>query len=123
VDELRVRARSVLQPVRELSGGNQQKVAMGRLLHQDAEVLLLDEPTRGVDIGSRENVYTAIARATDEGKGVVLVSSYLPELFGMADRIAVMRRGVLSPTRPVSAWTPETLLAAAIGGASEGVAS
>src|SRR5207237_10356651 len=104
-----------VQPVRALSGGNQQKVAIGRLLYQYAEVLLLDEPTRGIDIGSRAQLYETIARCAEAGKGVLLVSSYLPELFGLCDRLAVMSRGRLSPARPIAQWTPETVLATAIG--------
>jgi ribose transport system ATP-binding protein len=101
--------------VRTLSGGNQQKVAVGRLLHQDARVLLLDEPTRGIDIGSKAQVYETIARCADEGKAVLMVSSYLPELFGMCDRLAVMSRGRLTPALPNAEWTPEAVMAAAIG--------
>ena len=115
IDSLGVRARTLAQPVRTLSGGNQQKVAIGRLLHQDAEVLLLDEPTRGIDIGSKAQVYQTIARCADQGKAVLMVSSYLPELFGMCDRIAVMSRGRLGPARPVDEWTPEAVMTAAIG--------
>jgi ribose transport system ATP-binding protein len=115
IRELSIRASSPLQSVRTLSGGNQQKVAVGRLLHQDARVLLLDEPTRGIDIGSKAQVYETIARCADEGKAVLMVSSYLPELFGMCDRLAVMSRGRLSPARPIDEWTPETVMAAAIG--------
>jgi ribose transport system ATP-binding protein len=116
IDQLRVRARSPLQRVRSLSGGNQQKVALGRLLHQDADVFLLDEPTRGIDIGSKADVYATIARQADAGRAVLVVSSYLPELFGLCDRLAVMCRGHLSPARPIGEWTPETVLGAAIGG-------
>src|SRR5207253_2975815 len=78
-------------------------------------VLLLDEPTRGIDIGSRAQLYETIARCADAGKAVLLVSSYLPELFGLCDRLAVMSRGRLSPARPIGQWTPETVLATAIG--------
>ena len=116
ITSLRVRATSPSQAVRLLSGGNQQKVALGRLLHQDATVLLLDEPTRGIDIGSKADVYEIIAQRAAEGRAVVLVSSYLPELFGLCDRIAVMCRGRLSPAKAVSEWTPESVLAVAIGG-------
>ena len=115
IDALHIRARAPSQPVRTLSGGNQQKVALGRLLHQEAEILLLDDPTRGIDISSKEQIYQIITRCADEGKAVLMVSSYLPELFGLCDRMAVMRRGRLSAARPVSAWTPESVLAAAIG--------
>ena len=115
IRELRIRARSPRQPVRALSGGNQQKVAIGRLLHQDAEVLLLDEPTRGIDIGSKADVYEIVAQRAAAGCAVLVVSSYLPELFGLCDRLAVMCRGQLSPARPIADWTPESVLAAAIG--------
>lgn len=112
--EVGVRAHSADQPVQTLSGGNQQKVAVARLLHQEAQVLLLDEPTRGIDIGSKAQVYETIARAADAGRAVLVVSSYLPELFGICDRLAVMSRGRLSAARPIDEWTPESVLAAAI---------
>jgi ribose transport system ATP-binding protein len=109
-----VKAASALQPVRTLSGGNQQKTAIARLLHQDADVLLLDEPTRGVDIGSKAQIYEAIAAVAARGKAVVFVSSYLPELLGLCDRLAVMTRGRLSAVRPVTEWTAESAMEAAI---------
>jgi ribose transport system ATP-binding protein len=113
---LSVRARDVKQPVASLSGGNQQKIALARLLHQDAEVLLLDEPTRGIDIGSKAMVYQTIAECAEKGKAVLMISSYLPELFGMCDRLAVMSRGRLSEARPINEWTPESVMQTAIGG-------
>jgi len=116
IRELGVKARNPIQPARTLSGGNQQKVALARLLHQDADVLLLDEPTRGIDIGSKAQIYEVIARCATEKKAVLMVSSYLPELFGMCDRIAVMSRGRLTQARAVADWTPETVMVAAIGG-------
>jgi ribose transport system ATP-binding protein len=116
MERLRVKAHTPFQPTRTLSGGNQQKVAVARLAHQDAQVLLLDEPTRGVDVGSKVQIYEAIRAWAAEGRAVLMVSSYLPELFGMCDRIAVMRRGRLSPARPVEQWTPESVLEEAIGG-------
>jgi ribose transport system ATP-binding protein len=113
--ELGVRMAGPAQPARALSGGNQQKLALARLFHQDAAVLLLDEPTRGVDVASRSQIYEAIARAAGRGKAVLMVSSYLPELLGVCDRIAVMSRGRLSPARPVSEWSAASALEAAIG--------
>jgi ribose transport system ATP-binding protein len=118
VNALKIKARSVKQPVGSLSGGNQQKVIVARLLHQDADILLLDEPTRGIDIGSKAQVYETIAQCAADNKAVLMVSSYLPELFGMCDRLAVMSRGRLSEARPIDEWTPETVLQAAIGGDS-----
>ena len=115
LDRLKVKARTPLQAVRTLSGGNQQKVALGRLLHQEASVWLLDEPTRGVDVGSKVHLYEAIAAAAEAGCAVVIVSSYLPELFGLCDTLAVMSRGRLTPSAPLASWTPESVMAAAIG--------
>jgi ribose transport system ATP-binding protein len=114
IRKLAVRARTPDQPVQTLSGGNQQKVALARLLHQNADILLLDEPTRGIDIGSKATMYEVIAGAADAGKAVLVVSSYLPELFGLCDRLAVMSRGRLSASRPIQEWTPEAVLHAAI---------
>jgi ribose transport system ATP-binding protein len=114
IAEIGIKAHDPDQPVRTLSGGNQQKVALGRLLYQDADVLLLDEPTRGVDIGSKAQIYDVIAAAAARGKAILVVSSYLPELFGLCDRLAVMSRGRLSPARPIGEWTPESVLHAAI---------
>ena len=115
VNALKIRTRGVQQAVGSLSGGNQQKVIVARLLHQDADVLLLDEPTRGIDIGSKAQVYETIAACAAQNKAVLMVSSYLPELFGICDRLAVMSRGRLSAVRPIDQWTPETVLQAAIG--------
>lgn len=116
IKSLSIRARNSYQQTASLSGGNQQKVALARLLHQDSNVLLLDEPTRGIDIGSKAQIYEAIARAAASNKAVLFVSSYLPELFGMCDRLAVMSRGRLSPCRPIGEWTPESVMQTAIGG-------
>ncbi len=116
VERLAVRAHSPLQLAKTLSGGNQQKIAVARLLHQDVDILLLDEPTRGIDIGSKAKIYEVIAGCAQENKAILLVSSYLPELFGLCDRLAVMSRGRLSLARPISEWTPESVMQAAIGG-------
>ncbi|HVR76715.1 MAG TPA: sugar ABC transporter ATP-binding protein [Planctomycetota bacterium] len=116
IDRLRIRCRSPADPVSALSGGNQQKTAIARLLHQRADVLLLDEPTRGIDIGSKVEVYRLMGELAAEGKAILFVSSYLPELLGVADRIAVMSRGRLSEARPASAWSEKSILACATGG-------
>ena len=120
ISELRIRAGRPSLQVRALSGGNQQKVAIGRLLNQDAEILLLDEPTRGIDIGSKSEIYEIIAQRAAAGCAVLVVSSYLPELFGICDRLAVMCRGKLSAARPIDDWTPEGVMAAAIEGQPTG---
>lgn len=116
IAQLKIKATTATAPVQTLSGGNQQKVALARLLHQDADIFLLDEPTRGIDIVSKAQVYELIAECARAGKAVLMVSSYLPELFGLCDRLAVMRRGQLSPARPIAEWTPETVMQAAISG-------
>jgi ribose transport system ATP-binding protein len=113
---LRVKASGPQQATLALSGGNQQKVALARLLHQRADVLLLDEPTRGIDVGSKAEIYRLLGALAAEGKAIVMVSSYLPELFGICDRIAVMSRGVLSEARPRAEWTEQSLMAVATGG-------
>jgi ribose transport system ATP-binding protein len=116
--ELDVRAAGPTQAISELSGGNQQKIAVGRLLHHDASVLLLDEPTRGIDVGSKVQIYEWMGRLAARGKAIVFVSSYLPELLGVCDSIAVMCRGVLSAVRPVTEWSEHSIIAAAIGQAA-----
>jgi ribose transport system ATP-binding protein len=114
INALKIRTQGVQQDAGSLSGGNQQKVIVARLLHQDADVLLLDEPTRGIDIGSKAQVYETIAACAAQNKAVLMVSSYLPELFGMCDRLAVMSRGRLSEVRSIDEWTPESVLQTAI---------
>ncbi|MFM7149956.1 MAG: ATP-binding cassette domain-containing protein, partial [Gemmataceae bacterium] len=113
--KLNVRCRDASQAVGQLSGGNQQKVALGRLLHQEAEILLLDEPTRGVDISSKAEIYRLMGLEAAKGRSILFVSSYLPELFGVCDRLTVMVRGKLGPIRPIAEWTTEEIMAHATG--------
>ncbi|MCE9596160.1 MAG: sugar ABC transporter ATP-binding protein [Planctomycetes bacterium] len=118
IERLGIRCLSPRQPVGRLSGGNQQKVALARLLHADADVLLLDEPTRGVDVGSKAEIYRLIdelARSGERPRAVVVVSSYLPELFGTCDRIAVMTRGRLGPARDVGELDEHAVMLEATG--------
>ncbi|MEW6073233.1 MAG: sugar ABC transporter ATP-binding protein [Planctomycetota bacterium] len=114
---LDIRARDPWQPAAELSGGSQQKVALARLLHHDVDVLLLDEPTRGIDVASKVAVYRLIGELAARGKAILMVSSYLPELRGVCDRIAVMHRGVLGAARPAAARTESEILDEATRGA------
>jgi ribose transport system ATP-binding protein len=113
-----VRCAGPEQPIGELSGGNQQKIAIGRLLRNDSDILLLDEPTRGVDIGAKQNIYRLIDELATSGKAVVMVSSYLPELLGSCDRIAVMCRGVLGAAMPVAECSEHQIMLAATGAAA-----
>ncbi len=114
IRRLGVRCRDPRQPVGALSGGNQQKVAIGRLLHHGCRILLLDEPTRGVDIGAKAEIYRMIGEHAAAGGSAIVVSSYLPEILGLCDTAAALGRGGLSPVRPVAAWTETTLCAAAL---------
>jgi ribose transport system ATP-binding protein len=112
---LNVKARSSEQLVEHLSGGNQQKVALARVLHQDADVLLLDEPTRGIDVGTKSEIYRLMAELAAQGKAIIFVSSYFTELLAVCDRVGVMARGRLRAIRPAGEWTGETILSCALG--------
>ncbi len=100
MSELRVKAPNARVAVSALSGGNQQKVVLARLLATEARVFILDEPTRGVDIGAKAEIYKIIAGLTEAGRGVMLISSELPEVLGLADRVALFRDGRLVRTLP-----------------------
>jgi ribose transport system ATP-binding protein len=135
IDRLDIRCADARQAVAELSGGNQQKVAVARLLHHDVDVLVLDEPTKGIDVASKVQIYhlidelvrgperpaprtsppTDVAPPLARQKAVLLVSSYFPELLGVCDRIAVMSRGRLGAVRHVSEWNEHSLLMEASG--------
>lgn len=117
VERLRVRSRSIEQPVATLSGGNQQKVVFARWLHRECRVLLLDEPTRGVDVGARADLYAEMDRMADAGKALLMVSSDLRELMAMCDRIGVMSAGRLVTIFERGQWTEQSLLAAAFSDA------
>lgn len=110
IDALGIRTRGPRQIVAALSGGNQQKVAFARLLHESVDVLVLDEPTRGIDVGSKAQIYALVDELVGRSKAIVLVSSYFPELLAVSDRIAVMSRGRLGRALPASEWTEHSLL-------------
>ncbi len=116
MEALSIKARDPLQKAGSLSGGNQQKTALARLLHQQADVLLLDEPTRGIDVLSKAQIYEWMGRLAAESKGLLFVSSYFPELLGVCDRIAVFFRGQVVAVRPAAGWSDESLMAAATTG-------
>ena len=113
VRTLGIRCRSPEQPVGQLSGGNQQKVVFARWLHREGRVLLLDEPTRGVDVGARAELYGELDRMALEGRALLMVSSDLRELMAMADRIGVMSAGRLVAVFERGEWSEQSLLAAA----------
>ena len=105
-----LRAGSWEQPVSSLSGGNQQKVLLARWLATNAKVLMFDEPTKGVDVGAKSEIYNVIGDLAAEGLGVIVVSSYLPEVLGLADRVLVMREGTVAGELPAAGATEEDVL-------------
>lgn len=112
--DVAVKAHSGDQAVSELSGGNQQKVAIARILHQRADILLMDEPTKGIDVGTKAEIYRMMGDLAAQGKTVVFVSSYLPELLAVCDRVGVMARGALREVRDARDWTEDDVMASAI---------
>ncbi len=112
---LRVKAPNLDVPAGKLSGGNQQKVVLGKALLTEPQVIFLDEPTRGIDVGAKIEIYEIINQLTAAGKAVILVSSELPELIGMSDRIVMLHAGRVTGEFPRSQATQENLLAAAMG--------
>jgi ribose transport system ATP-binding protein len=114
MQRLEIKAASDDQAVESLSGGNQQKVAIARILHQDADVFLLDEPTRGIDVGAKATIYRLMGELAAAEKAILFVSSYFQELLRMCDRIGVMSRGRLREIRHADAWTEHSLLSRAI---------
>lgn len=117
IDALDIRCRIPQQAVKDLSGGNQQKTALARLLYHDVDVLLLDEPTRGIDVAAKAKIYKVIDELASEHnkKAILMISSYLPELLGVCDRVAVMCRGKLGSARLVSEVDENQLMLAATG--------
>jgi ribose transport system ATP-binding protein len=125
IAQLAIKCAGADQAVAELSGGNQQKVALARLLHHDVDVLVLDEPTRGIDVSSKAQIYQLVEalaspRPGKPAKAVLMVSSYLPELLGLCDRIAVMQRGRLQPPRAAAGLTEHELMLDATGAVGRG---
>src|SRR5690606_11825845 len=116
IRQLSIKTAGPGQEVRFLSGGNQQKVVIGKWLAASPRVLILDEPTRGVDIGAKEEIYRLMNRLTREGMAILLISSDLPEVLGMSDRVLVMYQGRITAEFAREEATQEKILAAASGG-------
>ena len=113
-EKLRIRMADIKQPIRDLSGGNQQKAVFGRWVLAGSKVLLLDEPTRGVDVGAKVEIYNIINEVTAKGGAVLMVSSELPEVLGMADRILVMSGGRIAGELPAEGTTQDDVMALAV---------
>jgi D-xylose transport system ATP-binding protein len=113
--ELRIKANSVFTVVGTLSGGNQQKVVLAKWLLTKPGVLFLDEPTRGIDVGAKQEIYAQINRLAESGLSIVLVSSELPEVLGLAHRVIVLHEGRVTGEFTSSEATPEAVMSCATG--------
>jgi putative multiple sugar transport system ATP-binding protein len=107
---MNIKAPSVLVKTGKLSGGNQQKVVLSKWIYSDPDVLILDEPTRGIDVGAKYEIYSIINRLAAEGKGIIVISSELPELLGICDRVYALSEGRITGELPVEEATPEAML-------------
>jgi ribose transport system ATP-binding protein len=118
VDDLHIKTPSLDQKVGLLSGGNQQKVVLGKWLGAEVDLLIMDEPTRGIDVAAKVEIYEEMNRLTAKGAGILMISSELPEVLGMSDRILVMRQGRIVAEMDAAGATQEQVLRAALGQAS-----
>jgi putative multiple sugar transport system ATP-binding protein len=109
-ERMRIKSTNVEQKTLNLSGGNQQKVVLSKWLYADPEVLILDEPTRGIDVGAKYEIYTIINELAASGKGIVFISSEMPELLGMCDRILVMSEGRIVGDLPIAEASQEKIM-------------
>ena len=110
VSSLRIKTPSIRQTVQNLSGGNQQKVVIGKWLTRDCDVLIFDEPTRGIDVGAKEEIYDLLHKLTEAGKSIIMISSELPEILRLSNRIAVMCEGRITSILSADEATPETVM-------------
>ena len=108
--QLRIKTPTVDYGVQKLSGGNQQKVVLSKWMFTDPDLLILDEPTRGIDVGAKTEIYGIIRELTERGAGVILISSELPELLGMSDRIYTIFEGQITAEYAVADADPESLM-------------
>jgi rhamnose transport system ATP-binding protein len=115
MEQLSIKAFGPSQVVRSLSGGNQQKVALSKWLAAEPKILILDEPTHGVDVGTKAAIHQIISNLAAQGLSILMISSELPEILGMSDRVLVMREGRLVAEFPRADATPERVIAAAAG--------
>ena len=113
VEAMSIKLGNISTPIKNLSGGNQQKVILSRWMLTDPEILLLDEPTRGIDVGAKYEIYKLINELAEQGKAIMVVSSEMPELFGICDRILVMSNGHQSGIFDVKEATQEDVMTAA----------
>jgi len=112
---LRIKANSVFTVAGTLSGGNQQKVVLAKWLLTNPRVLFLDEPTRGIDVGAKQEIYAQINRLAEDGLAIILVSSELPEVLGLSDRVVVLHEGRITGEFTRAEATPEAVMSCATG--------
>jgi len=116
IQELDIRTPSVEQKVANLSGGNQQKVVIAKWLGVKPKVLILDEPTRGIDVGAKAAIHSLMCRLAGDGVGIIMISSELPEIMAMSDRIIVLHEGRITARLTRAESTQDTIMMAATGG-------
>lgn len=110
VENLRIKTPSIYQKVKNLSGGNQQKVIIGKWLVQDSDILIFDEPTRGIDVGAKSEIYKLLNELAEEGKSIIMISSELPEILRMSHRIMVMCEGRITGELSANEATQERIM-------------
>jgi ribose transport system ATP-binding protein len=115
IRKMNIKTPSRNQGIRNLSGGNQQKVIIARWLLMDPDILIMDEPTRGIDVGAKFEIYTIMMQLAAEGKGILMISSEMPEIIGVCDRVAVMHEGTITGELQKSEMTQESIMKLATG--------
>ena len=110
VEELKIKTPDKNQLVKNLSGGNQQKVVLAKMLATNCDILIFDEPTRGIDVGAKQEIYTLMVKLAEQGKAIIMISSEMPELIGMSDRILVMSHGEISGELNREEYSQERIL-------------
>ena len=114
-DRLQIKHQGLGQPVDRLSGGNQQKVVLAKWLATDPKLLVIDEPTRGIDVATKAEVHRRLGELASQGMAILMISSELPEVLGLSDRVIVLHKGQIAAEFPRETATPEAVMAAATG--------
>jgi len=112
---LNIKTPTIEQKVQNLSGGNQQKVSVGKWLFVEPDILILDEPTRGIDVGAKFEIYTIMTRLVQQGMSIIMISSELPEVLGMSDRVYIVSAGRITGELPIAEATQEKIMKLAVG--------
>ena len=118
VTDLSIKVRDIAAAASALSGGNQQKVVLGKWLAKEPKLLLLDEPLRGIDVGAKSEIHRILRRLADDGLSILLISSELPEVLGLSDRVLVMRDGQIAAVFDQGPFVPDDIMAVATTGSA-----